>query len=95
MVPQGYHKMPGGKIMKNSEMKHEKTEGKKERMKEYGSAKGKETKAEKKMSKVMKEYKAGELNIGKSKKMVKNQKQAIAIGLSVSGLGKKYKKGGK
>ena len=41
-------------------------------------------KAEKKMSKVMKEYKAGELNIGKSKKMVKNPKQAIAIGLSVS-----------
>lgn len=91
MVPKGYHKMPGGKLMKNSEMKHEKTEGKKERMKEYGSA-GK-TKAEKKMSKVMKEYKAGELNIGKSKKMVKNPKQAIAIGLSVSGMSKK--KGGK
>jgi hypothetical protein len=89
MVPQGYHKMPGGKLMKNSE--HERKEGKKERMMEYGSTK--KTKAEKKMSKVMKEYKAGELNIGKSKKMVKNPKQAIAIGLSVSGMSKK--KGGK
>jgi hypothetical protein len=89
MVPKGYHKMPGGKLMKNSE--HEKTESKKERMMEYGSTK--KTKAEKKMSKVMKEYKAGELNIGKSKKMVKNPKQAIAIGLSVSGMSKK--KGGK
>ena len=30
----------------------------------------------------MKEYKAGELNIGKSKKKVTNPKQAVAIALS-------------
>jgi len=47
-----------------------------------------------KMSKVMKDYGAGNLNIGKSKKIVKNQKQAVAIGMSVSGM-KKNKKGGK
>jgi hypothetical protein len=38
--------------------------------------------AKKKISKVMKEYKAGTLNIGKSKKMVKSKKQAVAIALS-------------
>ena len=35
-----------------------------------------------KVERVMKEYKAGELNIGKSKKKVKSKAQAIAIGLS-------------
>lgn len=35
-----------------------------------------------KVEKVMKEYKAGELNIGKSKKKVSSQKQAVAIALS-------------
>lgn len=35
-----------------------------------------------KVEKVMKEYKAGELNIGKSKKKVTNPKQAVAIALS-------------
>ncbi|MES2623558.1 MAG: DUF6496 domain-containing protein [Patescibacteria group bacterium] len=40
------------------------------------------TKAEKKMEKVMHEYKEGTLKIGKSKKKVKSRKQAIAIGLS-------------
>lgn len=35
-----------------------------------------------KVEKVMKEYKAGELNIGKSKKKVSNPKQAVAIALS-------------
>lgn len=39
-------------------------------------------KGKKKVEKVMKEYKAGELNIGKSKKKVKSQKQAVAIALS-------------
>ena len=53
------------------------------------------TKASKvaKVEKVMSEFGKGQLNIGKSKKMVKNPKQAIAIGLSVSGMSKK--KGGK
>ncbi len=37
---------------------------------------------EKKMGKVMSEYKRGELSIGKSDKKVKSRKQAIAIGLS-------------
>ena len=35
-----------------------------------------------KVEKVMKEYKAGTLNIGKSKKKVTSQKQAVAIALS-------------
>ena len=38
--------------------------------------------AKNKMSKVMEEFEKGELNIGKSKKKVKNRKQAIAIGIS-------------
>lgn len=77
---EGYHKMPNGKMMKDSEMKYE--------MKETPKMEKKEDAKKMKMSKVMKEFKAGELNMGKSKKMVKNPKQAIAIGLSVSGLRK-------
>ena len=38
--------------------------------------------AQKKMSKVMKEYKAGTLHSGKGGKVVKSPKQAVAIGLS-------------
>jgi hypothetical protein len=49
----------------------------------------KKTKAQKKISKVMKEYKAGTLNIGKSKKTVKSKKQAIAIALSQAGKARK------
>lgn len=45
--------------------------------------------AQKKISKVMKEYRAGTLNIGKSKKMVKSKKQAVAIALSQARLSKK------
>jgi hypothetical protein len=42
-----------------------------------------------KVGKVMREFKKGELHSGKGGKIVKNPKQAIAISLSVSGLGKK------
>lgn len=49
----------------------------------------KKTKAEKKISKVMREYKKGELNIGKSPKKVTSRRQAIAVALSVAGKAKK------
>ena len=52
-------------------------------------------KSEKKVAKVMKEYKKGDLKIGKSKKPVKNRKQAIAIALSEAGMSKKRRKNGK
>ena len=37
----------------------------------------------------MREYKKGKLNIGKSKKKVKNRKQAIAIALNEAGIKQK------
>ena len=49
----------------------------------------KKTKKEKKVAKVMREYKKGELSIGKSDKKVKSRKQAIAIALSQAGIKKK------
>lgn len=58
----------------------------------------KNTKAEKKMAKVMREYKAGTLHSGvdpkgpKKAPVVKSRKQAIAIGLAVSGMGRKMMK---
>jgi len=42
-----------------------------------------------KIKRVMKEFKTGKLHIGKSKKLVKNKKQAVAIALSEQ---KKYNK---
>ena len=48
----------------------------------------KKTKQDKKISKVMREFKKGKLPIGKSKKKVKSRKQAIAIALREAG-GKK------
>ena len=47
------------------------------------------TKPQKKVKKVMKEFKKGKLNIGGSKKKVKSRKQAIAIALSQAGIKKK------
>jgi hypothetical protein len=46
-------------------------------------------KGQAKVKKVMKEFKKGELNIGKSPKKVKSRKQAIAIALSEAGMSKK------
>ena len=46
------------------------------------------TKPEKKIKKVMREFKRGELPIGKSTKKVKSRKQAIAIALSEAGKSK-------
>lgn len=43
------------------------------------------TKAEKKVSKVMREYKAGSLHSGKGGPVVKSRKQAVAIALSQAG----------
>tara|TARA_Y100000004_G_scaffold71177_1_gene80047 strand:- start:1932 stop:2072 length:141 start_codon:yes stop_codon:yes gene_type:complete len=44
---------------------------------------------DKKVKKVMKEFKNKKLKVGKSKKKVKNRKQAIAIALSEAGISKK------
>jgi len=45
----------------------------------------KKTKQDKKISKVMREFKKGKLPIGKSKKKVKSRKQAIANAKIVTG----------
>lgn len=50
------------------------------------------SKAQKKVGKVMGEYKDGTLHSGKGGKVVKNPKQAIAIALSEAGMAKKGKK---
>lgn len=47
------------------------------------------TKAEKKISKVMREYKAGGLHSGKGGPVVKSKRQAVAIALSQAGKAKK------
>ena len=44
-----------------------------------------------KVRKVMREFKKGELNIGKSSKKVKSKKQAVAIALSQAGMARKGK----
>ena len=40
----------------------------------------------------MSEFKKGKLNIGQSKKKVKNRKQAVAIALSEAGVNKKRRR---
>ena len=52
----------------------------------------KKTKAEAKISKVMREYKEGTLHSGKGGPVVKKPKQAIAIALSEAGMSKPMKK---
>ena len=49
-------------------------------------------KKQKKVRKVMREFKKGKLNIGKSKKKLKNRKQAVAIALSEAGVNKKRRR---
>ena len=51
------------------------------------------TKAQKKVGKVMGEFKAGTLHSGKGGKVVKNPKQAIAIALSEAKVKPKAMKG--
>ena len=50
------------------------------------------SKAQKKIGKVMGEYKEGKLYSGKGGKVVKNPRQAIAIALSSAGKSMKVKK---
>jgi ribosomal protein L21E len=50
------------------------------------------TKAQKKVGKVMGEYKEGTLHSGKGGKVVKSRDQAVAIALSSAGMAKKGKK---
>jgi hypothetical protein len=47
------------------------------------------TKSQKKVKKVMGEFKEGTLHSGKGGKVVKNPRQAVAIALSVAGKAKK------
>jgi hypothetical protein len=56
----------------------------------------KQTKAQKKVAKVMREYDKGELHSGSKKgPVVKSRKQAIAIAMSEAGMKKPTKKGTK
>ena len=49
-------------------------------------------KKQKKVSKVMREFKKGKLNIGQSNKKVKNSKQAVAIALNEAGIKQKRRR---
>lgn len=52
----------------------------------------KKSKGQKKVRKVMKEFKEGTLHSGKGGKVVKSRKQAVAIAMSEAGMAKKKKK---
>jgi len=52
----------------------------------------KKTTKQKKVSKVMREFKAGTLHSGKKGPVVKSKKQAVAIALSEANMAKKKKK---
>jgi hypothetical protein len=54
-----------------------------------GKKKGGMVKAQKKVRKVMGEFKEGSLHSGKKGPVVKNRKQAVAIALSEAGVAKK------
>ena len=49
-------------------------------------------KKQKKISKEMREFKKGKLNIGQSNKKVKNRKQAVAIALNEAGVKQKRRR---
>lgn len=80
---------------KKAMMKHEKSEGSKERKMEYGKKAAKKVAKKSstgnaKMAKIMHEWKMGTLHSGKGPKgpkkgpVVKSRKQAIAIGMSAA-----------
>jgi hypothetical protein len=50
------------------------------------------SKSEKKIGKVMKEYKEGTLHSGKKGPVVKSRKQAVAVAMSEANMSKKKKK---
>jgi len=52
----------------------------------------KKAKGQKKVAKVMKEFKKGELHSGKKGPIVKSRKQAVAIAMSEAGMAKKKAK---
>ena len=53
----------------------------------------KKSKSQKKVTKVMREFKAGSLHSGKGGPVVKSRKQAVAIALSEAGMAKKKRRG--
>lgn len=53
----------------------------------------KKSKAQKKVAKVMREYKGGTLHSGKGGPVVKSRKQAVAIAMSEAGMKMKKRRG--